>query len=300
MKFLQFGIARGLVEGSKLEKSEIPCKTWAELVSEAPPGRPVKLQDDVLVADGRDPRLRVNTVEVLLWCDADTCNSWMLFECVSDEEPFAYRQREPWQKFVTYRCKHCERTTKDLAFMFWSDDAGWMGVKLGEWPPYGPHVPNRVLKFVDEDFEFFLQGRRAESLGLGIGAFAYYRRVVENQKNKLFDRIIAAARKVGMKADEIAALEGAKDNFQFTRSMENFKAILPQGLLVNGQNPLQLLHRALSIGIHSSVDNECLGLARDIRIVLTELADRISQILKDSADVNDAVTRLSRKRSTDS
>jgi hypothetical protein len=39
-------------------------------------------------------------------------------------------------------------------------------------------------------------------------------------------------------------------------------------------------------------DEECLGLAQDARIVLAELADRLSQVLKDEAELKTAVGRL--------
>jgi len=39
--------------------------------------------------------------------------------------------------------------------------------------------------------------RQAEALGLGIGAFGYYRRVLENQKDRLFDEILKVSVRVG-------------------------------------------------------------------------------------------------------
>ena len=223
----------------------------------------------------------------------------MSFECTEDYGTDLNRA-EINREFLAYRCKHCEQTSKHFAFIFWFKNSDLMAIKLGEWPIFGPHVPARVLRLIQDDAEFFLQGRRAESLGLGIGAFAYYRRVVENQRSKLFDRIIGAARTIGMKQTEIATLERAKSSFQFSQSVEDFKEAIPQRLLINGHNPLLLLHTALSRGVHSQADEECLQIAQDIRIVLTELADRVSQLMKNTAEVKDAVTRLMQKRPAES
>jgi len=66
----------------------------------------------------------------------------------------------------------------------------------------------------------------------------------------------------------------------------------PASLQVNGQNPLRLLHKSLSVYIHDKSDEECLQLAKDIRVVLTELADRIGQALKDKNELDEAVKRL--------
>ena len=87
-------------------------------------------------------------------------------------------------------------------------DEGLLGVmKLGEDPPYSPLVPTRLVELIKPDRECFLQGWRAESLGMGIGAFTYYRRVVERQKNRLFDQLIAAVRREGASAESVDGLE---------------------------------------------------------------------------------------------
>jgi hypothetical protein len=38
--------------------------------------------------------------------------------------------------------------------------------------------------------ENFCAGRRAESQGIGIGTFAYYRRVFDNRRSRIIDGII--------------------------------------------------------------------------------------------------------------
>jgi len=41
--------------------------------------------------------------------------------------------------------------------------------------------------------DLFMKGRRCESQSLGIGAFVYYRRVVENQRAAILGQIIKIA-----------------------------------------------------------------------------------------------------------
>jgi hypothetical protein len=86
-------------------------------------------------------------------------------------------------------------------------------------------------------------------LVLGIGAFGYYRRVVENQKNRILGEILKLAQKIDAQPEMIAALEAAKKETQFSKAMTAVKTAIPQGLLINGQNPLVLLHSALSDGL---------------------------------------------------
>ena len=168
--------------------------------------------------------------------------------------------------------------------------------KYGEHPSFGPPVPAKVISLVGPERDYFLKGRRSESQGLGIAAFAYYRRVIENQKNRLFDEIIRVSAKVGADPEILADLEKAKLEIQFSKAISEIKHGLLQVLLMNGHNPLGLLHSALSEGLHAQTDDQCLELATSIRIVMTELAERISIALKDEAELAGAVSRLFAKK----
>ena len=69
---------------------------------------------------------------------------------------------------------------------------------------------------------------------------------------------------------------------------------MPDSLLVNGHNPLALLHTALSDGLHDKSDEQCLQIAGDVRLVLGELSERLAQALKDEAELNHALARLAK------
>src|SRR5260221_2382351 len=81
---------------------------------------------------------------------------------------------------------------------------------------------------------------------------------------------------------------------QFSKALESVKNAIPQALLINGHNPLTLLHSALSEGLHAQTDEQCLELAHDVRVILAELAERLGQALKDEAELKQAVSRLQR------
>jgi hypothetical protein len=164
--------------------------------------------------------------------------------------------------------------------------------KFGELPAYGPPTPARLIRLFGRDRESFLKGRQCENHGLGIGAFVYYRRVVESHKNQILDEIIRVAKKIAAPDDMVKTLEAAKVEIQFKTALASVKNAIPQSLLVNGQNPLTLLHSALSVGLHEQTDESCLELAQAVRVVLVELAERMGQALKDEAELDAAVKRL--------
>ena len=196
--------------------------------------------------------------------------------------------------FLTYICRNCRKTNKHFAIrgVRGSETRNGTAIKVGEFPAFGPPTPARVISLIGPDREAFVKGRRAENQGLGIGAFAYYRRVVENQKGRLIEKIAEVATRLGADQTTLVRFERAKNETQFSRAIDDIKGAVPQSLLIQGQNPLSLLHSALSEGLHAQSDEDCLELATSIRVVLTELAERISQALKDEAELRSAVSRL--------
>jgi hypothetical protein len=199
--------------------------------------------------------------------------------------------------FTRYLCGDCREYTKSFALLMTiGEEQAGVAYKYGEHPPFGVPVPNKVLRLFGEDRDNFLKGRQCENQGLGVGAFAYYRRVVENHKNEIFDEIIKVCETVGASQGLIGELARAKKEPLFTKAIEQIKTALPQGLLISGHNPLLALHNALSIGLHNESDARCLEAARDVRLVLTDLIEKMSLLRQEKSELDGAVQRLIAKK----
>jgi hypothetical protein len=170
-------------------------------------------------------------------------------------------------------------------------------IKFGEIPPFGPPTPARLISLIGPQKELFLKGRRAENQGMGIAAFAYYRRVIEGQKDRIFDEIIKVCNRLSAGEPIVKELAAAKVETQFSKAVDSVKLAIPQALFINGHNPLTLLHSALSEGLHAQSDEECLEIATSIRVVIADFAERMGQALKDEAELSTAVSRLLNKKS---
>jgi hypothetical protein len=268
---------------------------WEEFLASYPPGKilPIFQIATTEVLGAGISRYSLRTPDVRLYCDNEACKRAQFFQCKSSSIPL---KPDLWhQIFLDYRCRNCLKSFKAFAVRVKCSGKGERNgeaMKFGEWPPFGPHVPSRVITLIRGDRELFLAGRRAESQGMGIGAFTYYRRVVENQKVKIINEIIRVAQRIKAPPETIKELESARDETRFTAAIESIKDAIPQVLLINGQNPLTLLHKALSKGIHAQSDEECLRLATSIRTILTELAERLGQALKEQAEVDAALKHL--------
>src|SRR5438132_11730954 len=90
----------------------------------------------------------------------------------------------------------------------------------------------------------------------------------------------------------IKELKAALSETRFSESLAMVKTAMPQALLINGHNPLTLLHSALSDGVHGRSDEECLQIASSVRVVLAELSERLAQALKDEAEITKALGTL--------
>lgn len=196
--------------------------------------------------------------------------------------------------YAHYLCSNCWRSLK--SFAVWAKtsnrDGFVMLTKLGELPGFGPPIDRKLSRLLGDLRALFFQGRRCEAQGLGIGAFVYYRRVLDGLRLKILDEVFRVAQLQGPASDLAGEIQAAKLETQFTRSVDVIKSALPQVLLVQGQNPLLLLHDALSQGVHGHSDRQCLGLATSIRIVLAALAERIDLAMRDDQALNGAIDHL--------
>ncbi len=233
--------------------------------------------------------------DIELFCDNDKCKGFRHYRSIAYDIIVSAHSAD--KRFITYICKNCDRSTKTFAVSFiYRNEKSGTAIKLGEIPQFGSTLPTRLISLVGPDRDYFLKGWRAENQGMGIGAFAYYRRVVENQKARIIEEIIKVAKKINAPLEAISNLEMANKENQFSKAVESIKVSIPEVLLIEGRNPLILLHNALSEGMHELSDETCLELGRAIRLVLTELSEKMGQALKDQAELTSAVSRLIKKQ----
>lgn len=270
---------------------EEPVLEWTKFLEEHPPGTLTRIRN--LYSEYGSYHYRLLAPEIQLYCDHEDCGGMRYFDIISEDLPttsFPALQTV----FLIYACRHCKENQKIIALIVFKNenDLGGTAAKLGEWPPFGPHIPPKVISMIGTDRDLFLKGLRCESQSLGIAAFAYYRRVVENQKSKLIDEVIRASKKLAADEQIIKTLEKANKETRFSKAVSIIKDAVPEVIKINGHNPLTLLHQALSKGIHAQSDEACLALATSIRVVLAEMAGRLQLALKEKKELEEAVSRL--------
>jgi len=226
-----------------------------------------------------------------LYCQSDTCGGFRHFKASTSCSVHMMEGRNGFQVYV---CKNCGKSVKTYALRATPVGKGknWKMMKYGELPDFGPPTSSRVRKLIGSSWDLYQKGCQSENQGKGIGAFAYYRRVVDSQKNKIFDELIKVSERLGADKQLISELTAAKEEHQFKGSIDKIKHALPQALMINGHNPLTLLYTALSDGLHNHSERDCLILAAHIRTVLTAMIERMAEAVKDDKELDAAVAKL--------
>jgi len=160
-----------------------------------------------------------------------------------------------------------------------------------------------------QNASFRLLGRRianffykhGEPSGGDLEYYAYYRRIVENTKFELIDSILKVAKGTNAASSQIQLLERAQSERQFSKAIDLLRDVsaIPPILLINGQNPLTLVHDLLSEGIHELSDQECLVRAQEAEVILCEIADKMQIALTDRKTVNAAVASIMNRKRQD-
>ena len=258
-----------------------------EFLETIPPYQEVEIED--INSGSPAGGIMANKTEVYIYCEK--CNGERFFGTYSSH----IYDTKIMSVVYRYTCKNCNESNKYFVLLgqvLPGDNLSGKLIKIGEYPIFGPPTPSKLISLIGSDRDNFLKGRQCENQGLGIGSFAYYRRVIESQKNKIIDQMLKICKLSEKNELLIEQLEQAKIESQFSTAIDLIKQNLPSSLLINGHNPLKLLHSALSKGLHEMTDEECLAKANSIRLILTELCLRMNEMLKDDKELKNAISSL--------
>lgn len=168
-------------------------------------------------------------------------------------------------------------------------ERGGYVMKVGQHPPWSIDTPKEVNATLGEYAPLYKKGSICESQGYGIGAFAYYRRIIEGVIDKLLQDVSdllepAERQKYSAALAQVESSKVAQDKIAVV------KDLLPSSLRPGGVNPLAILHDALSAGIHALDEDDCLALADDVRTSLAMLAKHIALAKEDKDRYSNGIT----------
>lgn len=180
--------------------------------------------------------------------------------------------------YFEFTCVSCRESKRRYHVEQIVDEKTIRFQKYGELPRK-QLAKNPVLqRFLKDDLDNYEKAVVCLSVGYGVGAFAYLRRVVENNINRLLDLVQEDAQSSSEDAQVTAALAELRKNSPMKEKIKIANHALPAYLNPDGLNPLGRLYQLLSEGVHNFSEEECLNKAKatseSLAYLVSELASR--------------------------
>lgn len=195
---------------------------------------------------------------------------------------------------LQYRCQSCQSFRRDF-LIYISPQRDYI-YKTGQYPEWEIKMDNNLEKTLNKHAKTFRKGLVCESIGYGIGAFSYYRRITEEIIDELLDSITDLIDKNNLEEYK-AALEATRKTRVTQEKINLVKDLLPDILKPDGVNPLGILHSELSEGLHANTDEACLENAMHVKDILTFLINQIIQSKEASKLFTTSMKSLLEKKS---
>lgn len=209
---------------------------------------------------------------------------------------------------LLYQCSACESFQRRFLVRFWlenivqKNEAGeditqevvYME-KVGQHPSWDIAMDKELETLLGDHAEFYKRGLICESQGYGIGAFAYYRRIIE----EIIDGLLVSIEDLIVAEDKekyATALAAVKKTTVTQEKIRLVKDLLPVSLRPNDMNPLDALHSALSEGLHTENEEDCLEYAEAIRDALVFLVNRLIRTKSENKSFTDSMRRILDKK----
>ena len=138
-------------------------------------------------------------------------------------------------------------------------------MKFGQNPMWVPRIENEIARELGASYGFYVKALRSLNESYGIGACAYFRRMIEDYINPLLQLLHDYKKEEGSSADELEKILSVRSGKNFSAKTEYAAQICPPALIVQGMNPLKELHELLSYNIHAGSDKDATEVALKIQ-----------------------------------
>lgn len=175
-----------------------------------------------------------------------------------------------------------------LVHIFSKPDGKVYFAKVGQSPPFEISPDPELTKYLtDEDKENYKKALMCKSQNYGMGAYAYLRRIIQNEILRIVDDLSKIDR------NESAEIRTLLANYEKDHQMEKLiSAIgdyLPNSFKEVDDNPIKFLYKQLSGGIHEFTEDECSKFAESIDIVLKFVIKRLNEESSELKKVREAL-----------
>lgn len=245
----------------------------------------------------------IEVVKINMYCKK--CNNIRTFSPLVDEYSlFQYNMSvkycdiifknftKEYHEDIIIRCIYCCASCNDFYryFLLKIDNSLTTVEKIGQYPPWDISIEKELSEVLNNCEKYYKYGKICESQGYGIGAFAYYRRIIEEIIDYLLDAIPELMEGKDKELYE-EALKQVKQTKNTSKKIELVYDLLPPVLNPGEFNPLKTIHKKLSEGIHKKSDEDCLV---DAEILRENLLFVVKNILIESKKKKEFTEKMRR------
>lgn len=153
-------------------------------------------------------------------------------------------------------------------------------------------LPSKIItKYFDrETNKWYYKGINSIANNFGIGAFAYFRRIIEKELIGIIEDIRTLPDSHEKEISEL--LEKHNTDSRTSTIYENIFQHLPNSLKELGNNPIKLLYNQTSAGLHSLSEDECMKKSKSIRMLLDFVIRKINEERSEIKDLRDIIKDL--------
>lgn len=163
--------------------------------------------------------------------------------------------------------------------------------KIGQNPPYEIKPEKEVLDYLTEqDAGYYKKALMNISHGYGIGAFAYFRRVIENEIKRIVTDVSKLSPETEAKMKDVM-LKYEKDH-QMSYLIDEISKYLPPTLSSLGNNPIRVLYEQFSVGLHGLTEEKCLEKATLADTILKFVIKQINAEKNEMKSVREAMKNI--------
>lgn len=178
----------------------------------------------------------------------------------------------------SFSCVSCRKSIRIYMVEQIVDDRTITIQKYGQLPRGDIPRDKTLQRFLKGDRDNYEKAVICLSHEYGIAAFAYFRRIVENNIYRLLDLLLEDLKSSGGDDENFIAIQSLREESPMSEKIKIANLALPGHLKPDGLNPLGKLYQVLSEGVHNLPEEECLKKAKAtsecLAFLVSELASR--------------------------
>ncbi len=172
---------------------------------------------------------------------------------------------------IAYACRNCEANEVTIFFAWKSEGDDAHFEKVGRYPKPEINPTKDLAQALGKHLDLYRKGMTLRHHSFGLGALVYFRRIVEETTAELLNLLEEAIKEIDPNSEQLALVEKAKKAARFEDKVKIAADAIPAHLRIGEANPLHVLFKLLSDGLHVRSDEESVEIVDGIDNVLKHL-----------------------------